>query len=269
MTTKGFEELLSSKSKQNILGEVFSVPFKDRMTQFIVVNHQSSNNDAPEEEEPCGEFIDVININNENIMINSSVWDNSYHLTDQKIPLVFSRSSLSMILQDLKDELPNYIIDRIVERHDYIKTSIERPIEGGIEGGVNFTCKINSTCIGDIWLPSITEIFGRGYFSDDDSTGRIFPYFKSLDHRINLFDISSLATTDSITTGFRTSTSSNRTMWTRSTLFMNEKASVYFVLLKPLEVKTLDSLDYTVTYDYWNRTTHCCGVPASMRLRID
>lgn len=49
----------------------------------------------------------------------------------------------------------------------------------------------------------------------------------------------------------------NGCIWTRSATFMNDEiTSVYFIT-------------YNGKADYWNRTTHLCAAPASIRLRMD
>lgn len=244
MTTMSFNELLLTPG--SLIGKIISVPFKDHTTQFVVVNQRENNSRAPEEEEECGKFIDIMNINNKNIMIPSEQWDDKVKFNKEfgadKLSLSFADSSIYQKLQQLKEFLPKELVERIVTRYDYVLDEISKNHINDPFPHFSTTTHATTMCIGDIWLPSISEIFGRAMSSDDFPPCMKLPYFRSKTALIN----------DVLCNDF-----ANGCIWTRSATFMNDEiTSVYFIT-------------YNGKADYWNRTTHMCAAPASIRLRMD
>lgn len=174
--TKNYKSLLKlicPKEKEGGLkvGSKFMIPFNGEEKEFVVIG--IGQNPNPENNE---RFMDIMSTE---LLLKNIKWeiinDTSLTLDNNEYKnLFYTRSNIFGILKSQKKYFPQEIQDVIIPRITEFLTSWDF-----VTGERTYSL----VDIGDVWVPSLGEVFGEIIFSNDSPHNEQYEYFKDVENR--------------------------------------------------------------------------------------
>lgn len=172
--TKNYKSLLKlicPKEGGLKVGSKFMIPFNGEEKKFVVIG--IGQNPNPENNE---RFMDIMSTE---LLLKNIKWeiinDTSLTLDNNEYKnLFYTRSNIFGILKSQKKYFPQEIQDAIIPRITEFLTSWDF-----VTGERTYSL----VDIGDIWIPSLGEVFGEIRFSNDSPHNEQYEYFKDVENR--------------------------------------------------------------------------------------